>query len=47
MLKLEMDHVVNELKAHAGTQFDKNIVKFMLEMIADGFAPVLNGEAEM
>ena len=45
--KLEMDHVVNELKAHAGTQFDKNIVRYMLEMIADGFAPVLNGEAEM
>ena len=45
--KLEMEHVVNELKAHAGTQFDKNIVRYMLEMIADGFAPVLNGEAEM
>lgn len=45
--KLEMDHVVNELKTHAGTQFDKNIVRIMLEMIADGFAPVLNGEAEM
>lgn len=45
--KLEMEHVISELKTHAGTQFDKNIVKFMLEMIADGFAPVMNGEAEM
>lgn len=45
--KLEMDYIVNELKTHAGTQFDASIVKFMLEMIKDGFAPVLNGAAEM
>ncbi len=45
--RLEMEHIVNELKTHAGTQFDKTIVKFMLDMIADGFAPISSGEAEM
>lgn len=45
--KLEMKHIVEELKTHAGTQFDKNVVKYMLEMIADGFAPVMNGEVDM
>lgn len=45
--RLEMDHIIQELKDHAGTQFDANIVKYMLAMIEEGIAPVLGMEAEM
>lgn len=45
--RLEMAHIIQELKDHAGTQFDSNIVKYMLAMIDEGIAPVLGMEAEM
>lgn len=45
--KLEMAHIIQELKDHAGTQFDANIVKYMLAMIEEGIAPVLDMETEM
>jgi 5'-deoxynucleotidase YfbR-like HD superfamily hydrolase len=38
--KLPMETVVNELKNCAGTQFDPEIVPFMLELIEEGQAPV-------
>ena len=47
MEELEMAHIIQELKDHAGTQFDSNIVKYMLAMIDEGIAPVLGMEAEM
>ncbi len=34
------EYIVSELKACAGSQFDAEIVPFMLEMIAEGFAPI-------
>lgn len=37
---MSVDYIEKELKENAGKQFDPTIVKYMLEMIADGFAPV-------
>lgn len=45
--RLEMAHIIQELKDHAGTQFDSNIVKYMLAMIEEGIAPVWGMEAKM
>ncbi len=37
---MTMDYIEKELTENAGLQFDPDIVKYMLEMIRDGFAPV-------
>ncbi|MCH5274256.1 MAG: HD domain-containing protein [Lachnospiraceae bacterium] len=37
---MDMDYIKKELKENAGKQFDPEIVKYMLEMIQDGSAPV-------
>lgn len=43
-----MEVVVNELKDHAGSQFDPDIVPYLLDMIDDGVAPVeLEGDELM
>ncbi len=41
---LSYDYILNELKINAGTQFDPNIVKCMIELIEGGFAPVSAAE---
>ena len=38
--KLPMHVVISELKECAGTQFDPDIVPYMLQMIDDGVVPV-------
>lgn len=38
---MSMDYIEKELVENAGKQFDPEIVKYMLEMIRDGFAPAL------
>ncbi|MGN0700680.1 MAG: hypothetical protein ACI4J8_06740, partial [Oscillospiraceae bacterium] len=38
---LPTDFIVEELKRVSGTQLDPNIVPHMLDMIADGTAPVV------
>ena len=38
--KLPMDEVVEELKRCSGTQFDPDIVPYMIQMIEDGVVPV-------
>lgn len=37
---LDSDKIIEELKNGIGTQFDPDIVPFMLDMIADGTAPI-------
>lgn len=43
---LPKDYIVEELKRVAGTQLDPNIVPHMLDMIADGTAPIILDEDE-
>lgn len=40
--KLQNDFIINELKEHSGTQFDPEIAQYMLDMIKEGVAPVVD-----
>lgn len=44
--RLPLSYIINEFKVHAGTQFDPVIAKYMLDMINDGFAPIILNEEE-
>lgn len=45
--KLPMHVVISELKACSGTQFDPDIVPYMLQMISDGVVPVVLDGSEL
>jgi HD-GYP domain-containing protein (c-di-GMP phosphodiesterase class II) len=34
------EFIINELKKGSGTQFDPNLVPYMIQLIEDGFAPL-------
>ena len=40
------DFLLDELKRNAGTQFDPEILKHMVVIIEDGYAPVSDAEME-
>lgn len=44
---LSMSVVVSELKEYSGTQFDPDIVPYMLQMISDGVVPVVLDGTEL
>ncbi len=41
---LSYEYIMGELKKNSGTQFDPDIVKYMIEMIEGGYAPVSDAE---
>ena len=43
---LSYDFILDELKRNAGTQFDPDILKHMVAIIEDGYAPVSDAEME-
>lgn len=43
---LDKDTILSELRGNAGTQFDPDIVKYMIDMIIDGFVNKINHLAE-
>lgn len=45
--KLPMSVVISELKEYSGTQFDPDIVPYMLQMISDGVVPVVLDGTEL
>lgn len=43
---LDYDYILNELIKGAGTQFDPDIVKHMIDMVQGGYAPISEAEME-
>lgn len=43
---LGYDFILNELKENSGKQFDPEIVKYMIELVEEGYAPVSEEEME-
>ena len=44
---LDSDNVIDELLQNSGTQFDPDIVPFMMEMIEEGFAPIRSDDLSL